>query len=371
MTHNPILDWLSALRRTRTDLSHSARSVALAILSHCNADTGMTRPISYAEVQEEAGCSRGTLVTALRQLEDAGLLRRFGSYRQLNAYILTVSPHQITSTPGPDFDPSTALLPDLAACTGPIPDPDPVQNPDHKESLSSSSSLSLVEEAGVLGLDNRVPLPRDWSPNPQHLTVARARGLDLDAVVAEFITAFSGKTRTREKWDTAFGWWLKPAGGWDNRQVSAATPAPSSPKSPSVVMPKLKRELDRDERVAIAVQALTDRGLVGESVRARVEQLVDVGTQTYRIAGIVVDELGSDATELTTRSNSVAQMRPEPASNDIRDTRIWGALRTLTALGIALDDTARARVETLIDSGTPGYQVASVVASERTVPIGA
>ncbi|NKU66748.1 hypothetical protein GS891_27970 [Rhodococcus hoagii] len=61
-----------------------------------------------------------------------------------------------------------------------------------------------------------IPLPRDWAPNPQHLSRVAARGLDLAAVVEAFRQYADGKTRTGvDKWDKAFGWWLKPGEGWD------------------------------------------------------------------------------------------------------------------------------------------------------------
>ncbi|MBM4514989.1 hypothetical protein GS438_22060 [Rhodococcus hoagii] len=53
-SNEPILTWLSAVRSKASDLPHSARSVALAILTHVHPETGMTPPLSYAALQQEA-----------------------------------------------------------------------------------------------------------------------------------------------------------------------------------------------------------------------------------------------------------------------------------------------------------------------------
>ena len=292
-SHQPIADWLSALRGTTADLPHSARSVALAILTHVHPDTGMTPPISYAALQQEAGCSRGTLVAALRRLDDAGMIRRFGAHQQLNVYSLAVD-NSLTSTvePGTEFAP-TPVQPLTAEdhANGDFA-PTPVQILHHEKELFSSSSHSLSSvDPDALGSAAPIPLPRDWAPNPQHLSRVTARGLDLDAVVDAFRQFADGKTRTGiDKWDKAFGWWLKLGGGWDTRvaERATATSAQSVPASSSEETP-VKRTNHRG--ISTAMRTLQAQGISGARVRDRVVELLDEGTPVYEIAGMIENEL--------------------------------------------------------------------------------
>lgn len=290
-SREPITDWLSTLRGTTAELPHSARSVALAILTHVHPETGMTPPISYAALQQEAGCSRGTLVAALRSLDDAGVIRRFGAHQQLNVYSLAVD-NSLTSTvePGSDFVP--APVQPLTAGDGGDNDfaPTPVQILHHEKELFSSSSPSLSSvDADALGTAAPIPLPRDWAPNPQHLSRVVARSLDLDAVVDAFRQFADGRTRTGvDKWDRAFGWWIMSEGGWDKQVAASAAAAPSVPTSASEETPA-KRTNHRG--ISTVMRTLQAQGISGARVRDRVVELLDEGIPVYEIACMIENEL--------------------------------------------------------------------------------
>ncbi|MBM4516034.1 hypothetical protein GS432_04985 [Rhodococcus hoagii] len=161
-SNEPILTWLSAVRSKASDLPHSARSVALAILTHVHPETGMTPPLSYAALQQEAGCSRGTLVAALRRLDDAGMIRRFGAHQQLNVYSLAVDNSLASAVePGTEFAP-TPVQPLTAA--------DHVGSdsaPTRSKFCTTRKSFSLP----LLLLSPRLT-PMPWGPLPR----SRCRG---------------------------------------------------------------------------------------------------------------------------------------------------------------------------------------------------
>ncbi|NKS78214.1 hypothetical protein GS539_21075 [Rhodococcus hoagii] len=162
MSHYPILSWLTAIRGTTSSLPHSARSVALAILTHVHPETGMTPPLSYAALQQEAGCSRGTLVAALRRLDDAGMIRRFGAHQQLNVYSLAVD-NSLTSAvdPGAEFVPGSVQPLADEGHVGSDSAPTPVQILHHEKDLFSS-----------LLLLSPLLIPMPWGPLPR----SRCRG---------------------------------------------------------------------------------------------------------------------------------------------------------------------------------------------------
>lgn len=292
-SNEPILTWLSAVRSKASDLPHSARSVALAILTHVHPETGMTPPLSYAALQQEAGCSRGTLVAALRRLDDAGMIRRFGAHQQLNVYSLAVDNSLASAVePGTEFAPAPVQPLVAADHVGSDSAPTPVQILHHEKELFSSSSPSLSSvDADALGTAAPIPLPRDWAPNPQHLSRVAARGLDLAAVVDAFRQYADGKTRTGvDKWDKAFGWWLMPGGGWDKHVAAraAAATAPSEQASASEATP-VKRTNHRG--ISTVMRTLQAQGISGASVRDRAVELLDEGTPVYEIAGMIENEL--------------------------------------------------------------------------------
>lgn len=292
-SHEPILTWLSAVRGKTSDLPHSARSVALAILTHVHPETGMTPPLSYAALQQEAGCSRGTLVAALRRLDDAGMIRRFGAHQQLNVYSLAVDNSLASAAePGTEFAP-TPVQP-LAAEDHVSSDsaPTPVQILHHEKELFSSSSPSLSSvDPDALGTAAPIPLPRDWAPNPQHLNRVAARGLDLAAVVDAFRQYADGKTRTGvDKWDKAFGWWLMPQGGWD-KHVAARAAAATVPSVPVSAGEETPAKRTNHRGISTVMRTLQAQGISGAGVRDRVVELLDEGTPVYEIAGMVENEL--------------------------------------------------------------------------------
>ncbi|QCQ94168.1 Lrp/AsnC family transcriptional regulator [Rhodococcus sp. SGAir0479] len=292
-SHEPILTWLSAVRGKTSDLPHSARSVALAILTHVNPETGMTKPISYATLQQEAGCSRGTLVAALRRLDDAGMIRRFGAHQQLNVYSLAVDNSLASAVePGTEFAPAPVQPLVAADHVGSDSAPTPVQILHHEKELFSSSSPSLSSvDPDALGTAAPIPLPRDWAPNPQHLSRVAARGLDLAAVVDAFRQYAEEKTRTGvDKWDKAFGWWLMPSGGWD-KHVAARAAAATAPSVPASASEETSVKRTNHRGISTVMRTLQAQGISGASVRDRVVELLDEGTPVYEIAGMIENEL--------------------------------------------------------------------------------
>nr|ARX60106.1 putative replication protein [Prescottella equi] len=292
-SNQAIADWLSALRGTTANLPHSARSVALAILTHVHPETGMTPPLSYAALQQEAGCSRGTLVAALRRLDDAGVIRRFGAHQQLNVYSLAVDNSQASTVdPGTEFEPAPVQpLTTEDHVEGDFA-PTPVQILHREKKLSSSSSPSLASvDASAFGTTTPIPLPQDWAPNAQHLSRIAARGLDLVAVVDAFRKYAAGKTRTGvDKWDKAFGWWLKPGDGWDKHITARAANVPAAPMPASAdEETPVKRTNHRG--ISTVMRTLQTQGISGASVRERVVELLDEGTPVYEIAGMIENEL--------------------------------------------------------------------------------
>ncbi|NKS02530.1 hypothetical protein GS528_16175 [Rhodococcus hoagii] len=243
----------------------------------------MTPPLSYAALQQEAGCSRGTLVAALRRLDDAGMIRRFGAHQQLNVYSLAVDNSLASAVePGSGIrtDPGTA-----ADRCGPRRQrfrTDPGPNLHHEKELFSSSSPSLSSvDPDALGTAAPIPLPRDWAPNPQHLSRVAARGLDLAAVVEAFRQYADGKTRTGvDKWDKAFGWWLKPGEGW------TSTSPPGRSRHCAIGAGLCSEETPvkctNHRGISTVMRTLQAQGISGARVRDRVVELLDEGTRSTR-----------------------------------------------------------------------------------------
>lgn len=322
---SPLLAWLHTFGECETQFSHSTRSVALALLTLSDQETGWTEPMSYKKVSEAAGCSRGTLVAALRNLEDAGLIRRLGAYEQVNTYILVVdNAVVVTPEPGPIFVPGQCPCSTGGASTEPESGLTPVQNLDHKRNSSPPSPpSSLPNNVVVLGDRPAVPLARSWQPTPQHQAAMTSLHLDRDAVVTDFFGwagLDSDKPRNRSDWDKTFGWWINKPEGWKsyheavtNIDIEAAEqreeetpPVPEvqnlidapdieEPEQPQFIPVARIMEVSAATRQTnLIMTTLASYGLGGASVRDRVVELLDSGTNKWLVARTVVEERGGE-----------------------------------------------------------------------------
>ncbi|MFD4268135.1 hypothetical protein [Rhodococcus sp. NPDC058481] len=284
------------LRQDRTRLTHTAAHIAWTIFGYSNPETGMTRPLSYAELREAAWASRTSLVAALRALEDDGWIKRFGAHEQLNSYVLTV-PAQVvdnfvtsgSADDAPGLESAPTPTAQKAVSSQSIADsaPSPVQNLDHEKSFSSPSNISLVESSTGEGPTARVPLPRDWQPNHTHVVTAASKGIDLEDAHVSFAAEYSGKTRTSpDGWDKAFGFWLKS--GYET-YLAAELARTQLPKPAPAAASRHRRE---DSRVRTVIGVLRSVGVeIGASVRDRAGELLTAGVPVNEISSIIEDEL--------------------------------------------------------------------------------
>lgn len=321
---SPLLAWLHTFGECETKFSHGTRSVALALLTLSDQETGWTEPMSYKKVSQAAGCSRGTLVAALRNLEDAGLIRRFGAHEQINTYILVVDNAAVAAPePGAIFGPGQCHCSTTEALTGPESAPTPVQISDHKrDSFSPSPSSSLPSNVHVLGDRTAVPLTRSWQPTPQHEAAMTSLHLDRDVVVADFFGwagLDSDRPRNRSDWDKAFGWWINKPEGWKAyhealscvdieaaEQLEETPPVPEvhdrieAPDVEEAEQPQFRpvariMEVSAPTRQTNLIMAtLESYGLGGASVRDRVVELLDSGTNRWLVARTIVEESGGE-----------------------------------------------------------------------------
>lgn len=76
------------------------------------------------------------------------------------------------------------------------------------------------------------PLPEDWAPNDDHLALARERGVDPAAELANFRDHAAANDRRQVDWDASFRTWLRRAKPTRPRPLAAARPRPTPRPAP-------------------------------------------------------------------------------------------------------------------------------------------
>lgn len=152
---------------------------------------------SQDTIAEESGCSVRTVRSALSELEERGLVeRRVRRSTDGRATSLTTG---------------YTLHPNGRAATV----ADPSKGPEEGTGkYPHDVPLIEVENRGSAHKPKKAkahPLPKDWSPTPEHRAKALERGVDVEVEAASFRLHAEANGREAVVWNAAFSQWLLKA----------------------------------------------------------------------------------------------------------------------------------------------------------------
>lgn len=78
-------------------------------------------------------------------------------------------------------------------------------------------------------------MPKDWTPNPNHQTIAKDNRLDLAYQAIQFTEHHAAKGTTFKNWDMAFNTWLRKAAEYGGRTNGSARPQRDLPDARRLV----------------------------------------------------------------------------------------------------------------------------------------